>query len=265
MRVERAHAIFSAVGGPSRTARVLIRRTAAAGFLLLAVHGVGGCGGQSLSQADDDAVGGAPEGGTSGGGSVSGGAGGTSGTGTAGTNAAGTSSGGAVTGGTGGGSTGGGAGICTFPIDSGPCEAYIPSFGFSALDGNCQPFIYGGCEGNPNRFATLAECEAQCGGGTLSRCPSKPPSTALGGCAVGDAFLCTYDGTGCLCAVTRAQSCNKVDPNCGTVLEVPPGGGVPPPDGDRIVCQPYTLCTCGPVTSDAPATWMCQLGCGAAP
>ena len=268
MHVERGHAIFLTVGGPSRTARALVRRTAAAGFLLLAVHGVGGCGGQSLAEADDDAVGGAPDGGTSGGGSTSGGAnggggaGGTSGTGTAGTNVAGTSSGGAVTGGTGGGSTGGGAGICTLPIDPGRCEAYFPSFGFSAADGNCQPFVYGGCDGNSNRFETLAECEAQCGGGTLSRCPTTAPSTvALGGCAVGAALQCTYDAAGCLCAVTRTGTCTKLEPDCGTILET---GAPPPDDGDRIVCRPYTLCTCGLATSDAPATWACQPGCGAA-
>jgi hypothetical protein len=267
VHAERAHAIFLDVGGPSRTAHALIRRTAAVGFLLLAVQAAGGCGGQSLTGADDDAVGGAPDGGTSGAGSTSGGggaAGGTSGTGTAGTNVAGTSSGGAITGGTGGGSTGGGPGICTLPIDPGRCEAYVPSFGFSAADGNCQRFIYGGCEGNANRFETLAECEAQCGG-TLSRCPTTVPSTAaLGGCAIGAALVCTYDAAGCLCAVTSSQACNKIEPDCGTILEVPPGGGVPPPDGDRIVCRPYTLCTCGPVTSDAPATWVCQPGCGAA-
>jgi hypothetical protein len=213
--------------------------------VLVALLAAAGCGGQSLGHVDDDGGAGAPEGGTSG-------------TGAAGSNTAGTSSGGGPTGGTGGGSTGGGGGICSLPIESGPCLAYAPSFGFSAADGNCQPFVYGGCEGNPNRFATLAECEAQCGGGTLSRCPPTVPSTALGGCALGAALFCTYDEVGCLCAPTRTQSCNRTDPDCGNVQAIPGE----PPGGDPIVCTPYTLCSCGTVTSDAAASWSCQPGCG---
>jgi hypothetical protein len=159
-------------------------------------------------------------------------------------------------------STGGAAGTCSLPIDSGPCLAYTRAFGFSAADGNCQPFVYGGCEGNSNRFATLAECEAQCGGVTLSRCPPALPSPARGGCAIDASLYCTYDADGCLCAVTSTTACTKIEPDCGAILELPPGGD-PPSDGDRIACRPYTLCTCGTVTSDAPAGWMCQPTCPA--
>jgi hypothetical protein len=30
------------------------------------------------------------------------------------------------------------------------------------VTGQCEPFIYGGCEGNANNFETLAECERAC-------------------------------------------------------------------------------------------------------
>jgi hypothetical protein len=39
----------------------------------------------------------------------------------------------------------------------------MPSFYHDASSGTCQPFTYGGCEGNANRFSTRSECEATCG------------------------------------------------------------------------------------------------------
>ena len=41
--------------------------------------------------------------------------------------------------------------------DSGMCEAYIPSFYFDGT--GCKEFIYGGCQGNRNRFQREKECE----------------------------------------------------------------------------------------------------------
>src|SRR5262245_5716352 len=51
---------------------------------------------------------------------------------------------------------------CEQPIDPGPCRAAIPSFGFDAAKGECVPFVYGGCAGNENRFATREACEQSC-------------------------------------------------------------------------------------------------------
>ena len=36
------------------------------------------------------------------------------------------------------------AAVCSEPLVSGPCEAFIPSFGFNAQTGRCEPFVYGG-------------------------------------------------------------------------------------------------------------------------
>ncbi|XP_003380506.1 putative papilin [Trichinella spiralis] len=44
--------------------------------------------------------------------------------------------------------------ICNLPKDTGPCRAYIPSFYFDRMTQQCQQFVYGGCQGNENRFPT---------------------------------------------------------------------------------------------------------------
>lgn len=36
-------------------------------------------------------------------------------------------------------------------------------FYFNVTQKQCLAFIYGGCDGNENRFETLYECEAKCG------------------------------------------------------------------------------------------------------
>ena len=93
--------------------------------------------------------------------------------------AAGTSSSGGA--GPGGGAAGNGAGApaaagassfagasgdaCTAPVAPGPCDAYLPSFWHDPKSGLCEPFIYGGCQGNANRYPTRAACLEACPGG----------------------------------------------------------------------------------------------------
>ena len=67
------------------------------------------------------------------------------------------------------GGSGGGAGMparCQLPAESGQCLAYSPSYFHNPVTGICEPFVYGGCGGNDNRFSTLAECQAACRGGS---------------------------------------------------------------------------------------------------
>jgi hypothetical protein len=215
------------------------------------------CGGQSLEHSDDGDSGQGGSGNATNGGTGSGGASGASGsfsggssgasfggTSFGGTSFGGTSSGGSSVGGSsiGGSSTGGVAGtsgtagaggICSLPLVTGACDAYFPSFGFSQVQGRCVPFIYGGCEGNENRFSTLAECEAKCGG-TVSDCPSEMPPRDFD-CPV-PSQVCTYDFEGCLCTPQATYSCPKVDPTC---TPPPPDAGVSP-----IVVAVYYQCTC---------------------
>src|SRR5262245_672461 len=200
--------------------------------LALGVLAAAACGGESIVQSDDGASGTSGDAGTgqSGrGGSANGGvgagpAGGVAGTldrgGTSGTSFGGSSIGGSSIGGSSiggssiggssiggssiggsaamGGSSGsaGGGGICSWPLESGACDAYFRAYGFSTATGNCQPFIYGGCGGNENRFSTLAECEARCGG-SLSTCLARSPA---GHSCMREGQICTYNLENCLCA-----------------------------------------------------------------
>jgi len=60
---------------------------------------------------------------------------------------------------------GAGSGTCFQPKQPGDCDAYEPSFWHNPETGLCEPFVYGGCGGNANRFATRDDCLAACPGG----------------------------------------------------------------------------------------------------
>ncbi|EUB57904.1 Kunitz-type serine protease inhibitor BmTI-A [Echinococcus granulosus] len=49
---------------------------------------------------------------------------------------------------------------CRMLIELGLCLAYFPSWGYEQSTGQCVEFIYGGCQGNLNRFYSKEECEA---------------------------------------------------------------------------------------------------------
>ncbi|KAM7289297.1 boophilin-G2 [Ixodes scapularis] len=52
--------------------------------------------------------------------------------------------------------------ICKLSPDKGVCRARVSRFYFNQSSGQCLPFIYGGCMGNPNNFWTIEDCEAAC-------------------------------------------------------------------------------------------------------
>ncbi|CAN9511243.1 unnamed protein product [Ophioblennius macclurei] len=51
---------------------------------------------------------------------------------------------------------------CSATPDPGPCRAAFPMYYYDGNSGTCQSFIYGGCQGNMNRFGTVEECLSQC-------------------------------------------------------------------------------------------------------
>jgi hypothetical protein len=128
-----------------------------------------GAGGAGTSGASGGAGAAGSVGGV-GGGPAGAGAGGASGAGAGGLGGAGVGGqGGAGMGGAAGASGSGGAGvdagppsICDLEFDPGPCDAAIQVYRYDARSQTCERATYGGCEGNDNRFMTLAECQTAC-------------------------------------------------------------------------------------------------------
>lgn len=52
--------------------------------------------------------------------------------------------------------------VCRYPKDSGPCYASIEKYYYDEATRTCQTFVYGGCQGNGNRFSTVQECQSIC-------------------------------------------------------------------------------------------------------
>lgn len=80
---------------------------------------------------------------------------------------------------------------CSLPQVSGQCDAYAPSFWHDPKTGLCEPFVYGGCSGNANRFPSREACLAACPGG----------GTNWGACA--------HDSD---CALTTLGCCGSCEP-----------------------------------------------------
>ncbi|PIO23422.1 hypothetical protein AB205_0155910, partial [Aquarana catesbeiana] len=51
---------------------------------------------------------------------------------------------------------------CDLSPDPGPCKASIEHYYYNQKTGDCETFIYGGCGGNGNNFATKEKCEDVC-------------------------------------------------------------------------------------------------------
>ncbi|GFO05523.1 kunitz-type serine protease inhibitor nigrescinin-2 [Plakobranchus ocellatus] len=51
---------------------------------------------------------------------------------------------------------------CVLPPETGPCKGLFHKVYFDAKDATCKDFVYGGCLGNKNNFATARECMEAC-------------------------------------------------------------------------------------------------------
>ncbi|XP_014217269.1 papilin isoform X2 [Copidosoma floridanum] len=52
---------------------------------------------------------------------------------------------------------------CLEPVEAGPCNGEVTAYFYDGSQAKCQAFIYGGCEGNANRYETEEQCERLCG------------------------------------------------------------------------------------------------------
>jgi len=80
--------------------------------------------------------------------------------------------------------------LCWLPQAVGRCRASMPRWWFNGTAGACQSFVFGGCDGNANNFATERECRESCGlaggkaglGAAVAWAPSTPKEATPGGC-----------------------------------------------------------------------------------
>lgn len=52
--------------------------------------------------------------------------------------------------------------ICSQPKVVGPCRAAFQRWYYNSELAKCETFIYGGCQGNDNNFATYQQCSSAC-------------------------------------------------------------------------------------------------------
>ncbi|KAH7981983.1 hypothetical protein HPB52_002495 [Rhipicephalus sanguineus] len=51
---------------------------------------------------------------------------------------------------------------CTLKKDPGNCEDASTKWYYDSKTNSCKLFVYGGCDGNDNRFDTEAKCKTAC-------------------------------------------------------------------------------------------------------
>ncbi|XP_070328794.1 colostrum trypsin inhibitor [Odocoileus virginianus] len=52
--------------------------------------------------------------------------------------------------------------LCQLPQERGPCKAALHRYFYNSTSNACEPFTYGGCQGNDNNFETTEMCLRIC-------------------------------------------------------------------------------------------------------
>jgi hypothetical protein len=170
---------------------------------------VGGCGSTETESSPNDGGSGAAGNGASGSGGSTG-TGGTAG-GSAGSSGAAGSSGGA----------GSGGDVCKLPKEAGPCEAEIPRWWFNSATDKCEPFVYGGCQGNANNFESAQACVQACAHDVSNACDVIACEQGAI-CAFAAALpLCAAPcSNGGKCPAGQDCECGASCPNCKDCVQV---------------------------------------------
>ncbi|WP_437956818.1 BPTI/Kunitz domain-containing protein [Sorangium sp. So ce119] len=136
------------------------------------------------------------------------------------------SGGGSVTGSGGGSVASSGAGgelpaRCALPQDVGPCDAAMPRYWHDPSTGVCVPFTWGGCEGNENRFESLAACQEACQGGA----PDMDTCASAGDCVLASPRCCAscdpVDASAFVAIHRESAADYSVSTGCGDVACAP--------------------------------------------
>ncbi|CAM9589883.1 protein AMBP-like [Lampetra fluviatilis] len=109
--------------------------------------------------------------------------------------------------------------LCLLPSDSGPCFGMFNKFYYNKTSINCESFVYGGCLGNKNRFATENECFSTCRTEAACRlpmevglCKARKPAWAFDS-TKGACFAFNYGG--CKGNANRFGSREECEKHCG--------------------------------------------------
>ena len=52
--------------------------------------------------------------------------------------------------------------VCSMERDTGPCTDYRAVWYFEPVSRTCRRFLFGGCDGNGNKFNSSEECHSRC-------------------------------------------------------------------------------------------------------
>ncbi|XP_052756348.1 papilin isoform X3 [Galleria mellonella] len=142
--------------------------------------------------------------------------------------------------------------VCKYPKDPGPCREAISKIYFDAATGSCLDFAYGGCQGGPNRFSSIEECEQICQASETDPC-SQP--LEVGNCMNSYTYwyyeqqrdACyQFAYSGCNGNDNRFQSREECEGRCRRRPSATPAPPAPPAQPvDRECNIPESLEACG--------------------
>ncbi|XP_071826356.1 uncharacterized protein [Apostichopus japonicus] len=120
--------------------------------------------------------------------------------------------------------------VCAFPMDAGSCGTPTSVWGYRSDMGVCQQFTYNGCEGNPNRFTSQAECENRCVVDTCVQPEDAGPCTGTLSRVRFDSttLQCVaYNYGGCFGSANSFSSLAQCQDRCNTILcQLPQDSGL---------------------------------------
>ena len=84
------------------------------------------------------------------------------------------------------------ADICTLPVKVGSCRGSFKKWYFDVESQRCETFLYGGCQGNANRFESKAQCQRECQSGNVNMVKKSLDSLIDGCLELGASLLDQY-------------------------------------------------------------------------